>query len=58
LTRTESHGPKKRTGRRRLEVGARDLSRMLEKYDIEVDTAESAEQAIEYLTTIGPTRFS
>jgi CheY-like chemotaxis protein len=25
------------------------LSRMLEKYDIEVDTAESAEQAIEYL---------
>ncbi len=26
------------------------LSRMLEKYDIEVDMAESAEQAIEYLT--------
>ena len=25
------------------------LSRMLEKYDIEVDMAESAEQAIEYL---------
>src|SRR5271155_454280 len=25
------------------------LSRMLEKYDIEVDLAESAEQAIEYL---------
>jgi len=30
------------------------LSRMLEKYDIEVDMAESAEQAIEYLKTNRP----
>jgi CheY-like chemotaxis protein len=30
------------------------LSRMLEKYDIEVDTAESAEQAIEYLKNNRP----
>jgi len=30
------------------------LSRMLEKYDIEVDTAESAEQAIEYLNNHRP----
>src|SRR3981189_2966775 len=30
------------------------LSRMLEKYDIEVDMAESAEQAIEYLNTNRP----
>ena len=30
------------------------LSRMLEKYDIEVDNAESAEQAIEYLKTNRP----
>ncbi|MDP9090315.1 MAG: response regulator [Pseudomonadota bacterium] len=30
------------------------LSRMLEKYDIEVDTAESAEQAIEYLKSNRP----
>src|ERR1700744_3797495 len=30
------------------------LSRMLEKYDIEVDMAESAEQAIEYLTANRP----
>src|SRR3984957_17447700 len=30
------------------------LSRMLEKYDIEVDMAESAEQAIEYLNSNRP----
>src|ERR1700760_293131 len=30
------------------------LSRMLEKYDIEVDMEESAEQAIEYLQTNRP----
>src|SRR5260370_5361633 len=30
------------------------LSRMLEKYDIEVDMAESAEQAIEYLKNNRP----
>src|SRR3979490_2741914 len=30
------------------------LSRMLEKYDIEVDMAESAEQAIEYLRSYRP----
>src|ERR1700685_69852 len=30
------------------------LSRMLEKYDIEVDMAESAEQAIEYLKSNRP----
>ena len=30
------------------------LSRMLEKYDIEVDMAESAEQAIEYLNNHRP----
>jgi CheY-like chemotaxis protein len=30
------------------------LSRMLEKYDIEVDTAESAEQAMEYLNSHRP----
>lgn len=30
------------------------LSRMLEKYDIEVDTAESAEQAIDYLNNNRP----
>src|ERR1700744_5449153 len=30
------------------------LSRMLEKYDIEVDMAESAEQAIEYLNHASP----
>ncbi len=30
------------------------LSRMLEKYDIEVDMAESAEQAIEYLKSYRP----
>src|SRR5260370_7218518 len=30
------------------------LSRMLEKYDVEVDMAESAEQAIEYLNSNRP----